>query len=72
MAISSGPSGEGAVEPIRTSCERVESQRTPLGICRSCTLIVYADDTLAMAGGYLLHGHCCAVAEAPRTTESGR
>ena len=67
-----GPSGESAGEPIRAACERVESQRTPLGICRACTLIVYAGDELAMAGGYLLHGHCCAVAEAPRTIESGR
>ena len=66
-----GLSEEGAGEPIRASCERVESQRTPLGICRACTLIIYAGDTLAMAGGYLLHGQCCAIAEAPRTSESG-
>ncbi len=39
--------------------DQVKPTRTALGVCQACTAIVYTGDSLAMAGGHLLHGGCC-------------
>jgi hypothetical protein len=49
---------------LRARAEQLKPMRelhprpTALGICRACTTIVYAGDSLAMVGGYLLHDAC--------------
>ena len=40
-------------------CEELRPGVTPLGVCHVCSRVVYAGDSLAMAGGYLLHDGCC-------------
>ena len=55
----SAGAASGAKAPHEPHLEPTQ-QRTPLGVCRACATIVYTGDTLAMAGGYLLHGECCA------------
>ena len=42
--------------------ERVRPRATPLGLCHGCASIVYAGDSLAMAGIYVFHADCCAPA----------
>lgn len=55
---------QGVEAHLRARAEQIKPNRTPLGICHRCARIVYSGDALAMAGGYLLHGECCA-AEPP-------
>ena len=46
--------------------EQLRSAMTPLGLCHACAGIVYAGDSLAMAGIYVFHADCCPpAAEAP-------
>ena len=42
--------------------EQLKSRAMPVGLCHACATIVYAGDSLAMAGIYLLHADCCAPA----------
>lgn len=46
---------EPEVEP---TLEGRVSRGTPLGCCHRCSAVVYASDSLAMVGGYLVHGDC--------------
>jgi hypothetical protein len=39
--------------------------RTPLGICHVCAAIIRSGDSLAIAGGHLLHAECPTGAEPP-------
>ena len=43
---------------LRARADQLKPSRTALGVCRVCTGIVYTGDSLAMAGGSLLHGEC--------------
>ncbi len=38
--------------------EELRSGATVLGLCHGCARIVYAGDSLAMAGAYLFHEEC--------------
>jgi hypothetical protein len=50
----------GQVEgQMRPHPDQLKPTRTALGVCHACTAIVYKGDSLAMAGGHLLHGGCC-------------
>ena len=46
------------LEPLRPSA-------TALGLCQACSRIVYAGDSLAMAGISVFHAECCVKAPDP-------
>ena len=64
---------EAVEEQLRARSEqlkpRAESKGMPLGYCRACQTAVYAGDTLAMSGVYLLHGECT-LADSGRLAQS--
>jgi hypothetical protein len=43
---------------LRARAEQLKPRGTPLGVCHSCAKIVYAGDSLAIAGGRLQHSDC--------------
>lgn len=47
--------------------EQLRFGATALGLCHGCSRIVYAGDSLAMAGAYLFHDECGPQATRPET-----
>lgn len=43
---------------LQARAEQLRRRGTPLGCCRECGAIVYAGDSLAMAGACVLHDEC--------------
>lgn len=54
-------------EQLKTT-EQLRSPATPLGLCHACGEIVYAGDSLAMAGIYLFHDDCTPGADSASPT----
>ncbi len=48
--------------------EQLRSGATPLGLCHACAKIVYAGDSLAMAGACLFHDECAPAADSREPT----